>query len=63
MNVHYSDPFNSGDGWTPAYQVAVGLRANVTDNLSIFTEFKHQDQIVPASVGDIFDEGAVNTKM
>ena len=49
------DPFEAGDGWAPAYQVAVGLRAKVTDNLSLFTEFKHQDVIAPATVGDLFD--------
>jgi opacity protein-like surface antigen len=55
MRIAYADPFEAGDGWTPAYQVAVGLRAKVTDNLSLFTEFKHQDVIAPATVGDLFD--------
>ena len=61
MAVQYSDPFITTDGWAPAYQVAVGLRANVTDNLSLFTEFKHQDMIVPANVGDPFFDGTSTT--
>jgi opacity protein-like surface antigen len=57
MRVSYADPFNTAEGWTPAYQVAVGVRAKVTDNLSLFTEFKHQDMIAPANLGDAFLQG------
>ena len=61
MAVHYSDPDVATDGVTPAYQVAVGLRAKVTDNLSVFTELKHQDMIIPANIGDPFDDDATLT--
>lgn len=61
MAVHYTDPTVAADGIAPAYQVAVGLRAKVTDNLSVFTEFKHQDMIVPASIGDAFHDDSTVT--
>jgi opacity protein-like surface antigen len=61
MAVHYADPTVAVDGMAPAYQVAVGLRAKVTDNLSLFTEFKHQDVFTGANVGDPFDEDSTVT--
>ena len=51
---HYTDPLVAADGLAPAYQVAVGLRANVTENVSLFTEIKHQDVFNSASLGGIF---------
>lgn len=31
------------DGWGLGYSAALGVRANVTENLALFGEFKHQD--------------------
>lgn len=56
MMVHFSDPEATADGIAPAYQVAVGVRAKVTDNVSLFTEIKHQDMILPADIGDPFSD-------
>jgi len=50
MNIAFSDasdPTNADNGWAPAYQFAAGLRVKATEQLSFFTELKHQDTFVP----------------
>lgn len=37
------DSMGSENAWGAGYSAAVGVRANVTDNLALFGEFKHQD--------------------
>ena len=48
------ETFTDGDtAFAPAYEVAVGLRAKLTDNLSIFTEVKHSDVFVTADLPEV----------
>ena len=42
INVAYTDSDND-NAWGAGYSAAVGVRANVTDNLALFGELKHQD--------------------
>jgi opacity protein-like surface antigen len=51
------DDINVDTAFAPAYEVAVGLRANVTDNLSIFTEVKHSDVFSTAALPTEEDVG------
>jgi opacity protein-like surface antigen len=37
------DSMDSENAWGAGYSAALGVRANVTDNLALFGEFKHQD--------------------
>jgi len=37
------DGATSDNAWGAGYSAAVGVRANVTDNMALFGEFKHQD--------------------
>lgn len=53
-----NETFTDGDtAFAPAYEVAVGLRAKVTDNLSIFTEVKHSDVFTTAAFSPVTGEG------
>jgi opacity protein-like surface antigen len=57
-SVFDEETLTDGDtGWTPAYEVAVGLRAKVTDNLSLFTELKHSDVFATAAFAPNTEEG------
>jgi len=37
------DTGGNDDAWGAGYSAAVGVRANVTENMALFGEFKHQD--------------------
>jgi opacity protein-like surface antigen len=52
MNIAVTDhenPNNVTNGWAPAYEAAAGIRLKATDNLSLFTEIKHQDVFTAAA--------------
>jgi opacity protein-like surface antigen len=64
MQFHYRNTVEDEDatsGFAPAYQVAVGARANLTENLSIFVEAKHQDIISGTDIAAIGEETATNS--
>lgn len=52
--------FDEDTEWVPAYEVGVGVRANVAENLSIFTELKHSDVFTTASFSS--DDGGFETE-
>jgi opacity protein-like surface antigen len=43
-----ADPTLHSEGWAPAYEVAAGIRVKATDNVSVFSELKHQDLFTAA---------------
>lgn len=54
VNVHYHQDGNpsESDGWGAGYQVAVGARAHVTEDVSLFSELKYQNTFAPVELFD-----------
>ncbi len=43
INVAFTDNGVTDDAWGAGYSAAVGVRANMTESMALFAEFKHQD--------------------
>lgn len=43
INVAFTDDGNTESAWGAGYSAALGVRANVTESMALFAEFKHQD--------------------
>lgn len=55
INVALTDGGGTESAWGAGYSAALGVRANVTDSMALFAEFKHQDTFSPVEIdGDDF---------
>lgn len=50
INVAFTDGGSNDDAWGAGYSAAVGVRANVTENMALFGELKHQDTFSPVEL-------------
>jgi opacity protein-like surface antigen len=51
------------DAWGAGYSAAVGVRANVTEDLALFGEFKHQDTFDSVELFGVPVEAPTNTAL
>lgn len=51
INVAVTEGGSTEDAWGAGYSAALGVRAEVADNLALFAEFKHQDTFAPVQIG------------
>jgi opacity protein-like surface antigen len=64
VNLHYhqdGNPLNDSNGWGAGYQVAVGARAHVTEDVSVFSELKYQNTFAPVELFDGSDDAQIPT--
>jgi opacity protein-like surface antigen len=50
INIAYSDGSATDSGWGAGYSAGLGVRANMTDSMALFAEFKHLDTFKPVEI-------------
>lgn len=50
INVALTDGDTTDDAWGAGYAAALGVRANITESMALFAEFKHQDTFSPVEI-------------
>jgi opacity protein-like surface antigen len=50
INVAFTDNGSTEDAWGAGYSAGLGVRADMTDSMALFAEFKHQDTFSPVEI-------------
>jgi len=63
INVAFADSGSTDSAWGAGYSAGLGVRANVTDSMALFAEFKHQDTFSPVEIGGDEFSSPTNTAL
>jgi opacity protein-like surface antigen len=63
INVAYTDGGTTDAAWGAGYSAGLGVRADMTDSMALFAEFKHQDTFSPVEINGNDISAPTNTAL